>query len=186
MGVAPLKIAVMSDLHLEFENRPICDAEWNRTYALREATPGHPKQGPYLGDLVADARGVDLVVLAGDIALGADGVGYADAVARFANAPVVYVTHHAPLLEANPPEYRGGELAPAFVSDMRAEIEAWKPDLWVFGHTHHDVDLVVGKTRVVSQQRGYVGAEPGATAFRPKLVDLDDLPLDDEPTGPKI
>jgi predicted phosphodiesterase len=299
----------MSDLHLEFESRSICDPEWNRTCALREATHGHPKQGPYLGDLVAEAQGVDLVVLAGDIALGAEGMVYADEVARFVYAPVVYVmgnhegyrgsniddlademrrlaagthgrvhflenavawfgdvavlgatlwtdyaangagdddiahamnaawnrlndhrhcrlrgsaftpdaarglhqtsrkwldrtisgiriaepqarivivTHHAPILEANPPEHRGGELAPAFVSDMRAEIEAWKPDLWVFGHTHHDVDLVVGKTRVVSQQRGYVGVEPGATAFRPKLVDLDDLPLDDEPTGPKV
>jgi Icc-related predicted phosphoesterase len=299
----------MSDLHLEFENRSICDPEWNRTCGLREAMPGHPKQGPYLGDLVADAQGVDLVVLAGDIALGADGMVYADEVARFVNAPVVYVmgnhegyrgsniddladkmrrlaaetegrvhflenavarfgdvavlgatlwtdyaangtkdddiahamnaalnslndhrkcrlrgrpftpdaarglhetsrkwldktisgiciaelqarivvvTHHAPILDANPPEYRGGHLAPAFVSDMRAEIEAWKPELWVFGHTHHNVDLAVGKTRVVSQQRGYVGVEPGAAAFRPKLVDLDALTLDDAPTGPKI
>jgi hypothetical protein len=56
----------------------------------------------------------------------------------------------------------------------------------VFGHTHHDVDLAVGNTRVVSRQRGYVGADPGPTAFRPKLVDLDALTRDDDPTGPKI
>jgi hypothetical protein len=47
---------------------------------------------------------------------------------------VVVVTHHGPIPDANPPQYRGGELVPAFVSDLRSEILEWQPDLW-FGGT---------------------------------------------------
>jgi hypothetical protein len=87
-------------------------------------------------------------------------------------AKIVIVTHHAPILEANPPQYQGGSLAPAFVSDMRAEIEAWRPALWVFGHTHHDVDTRIGETRLLSRQRGYFGLEESALEFKPAIVEL--------------
>jgi hypothetical protein len=33
------------------------------------------------------------------------------------DAKIVVATHHAPILEANPPQYRGGALAPAFTSN---------------------------------------------------------------------
>jgi Icc-related predicted phosphoesterase len=88
------------------------------------------------------------------------------------NAQIVIVTHHAPILEANPPQYQGGVLAPAFVSDMRAEIEAWRPVLWVFGHTHYDVDMMIGETRLLSRLRGYVGLEASALDFRPAIVEI--------------
>jgi len=87
-------------------------------------------------------------------------------------AKIVIVTHHAPILEANQPQYHGGSLSPAFVSDMRAEIEAWRPALWVFGHTHHDVDMTIGETRLVSRQRGYVGIEASASDFQPAIVEI--------------
>lgn len=77
----------MSDLHLEFEPPKSPGADWSRLTAARKTQPGHPSLGP-------DLRGIsdaDLVVLAGDIAQGTDGVAYADALASFANRPVVYV-----------------------------------------------------------------------------------------------
>lgn len=69
-------------------------------------------------------------------------------------------------------EYRDSPLAPAFTSDMEAEIRAWAPDLWVFGHTHHSTDMVIGTTRLVAAQRGYVGNEAGAASFRPLVVSI--------------
>jgi hypothetical protein len=83
---------------------------------------------------------------------------------------VVIATHHAPLLEANPPQHQGGELTPAFVSDLRQEILDWAPDLWVFGHTHFSMRDRIGKSELVSCQRGYVGIEAGADIFVPELV----------------
>jgi hypothetical protein len=83
---------------------------------------------------------------------------------------VVVVTHHGPIPDANPPQYRGGELVPAFVSDLRSEILEWQPDLWVWGHTHHSMRDRLGRTELVSAQRGYIGSEEGADSFVPELV----------------
>jgi len=89
-----------------------------------------------------------------------------------ADATLVVVTHHAPIPDANPPEYRGGRLAPAFVSDLRPEIEAWQPDIWIWGHTHYSMDRTAGCTRLVSAQRGYVCVESGADEFVPVIVEI--------------
>jgi len=35
-----------------------------------------------------------------------------------------------------------------------------KPNLWVFGHTHGNVDITLGETRIVSNQRGYIPEAP--------------------------
>lgn len=83
---------------------------------------------------------------------------------------VIAITHHAVLRAAIPPQYRGSPLSPAFASDLEEELREWMPDLWVYGHTHHPLDTVVGNTRVVSAPRGYIGAEPEAEAFRPMVI----------------
>ena len=55
---------------------------------------------------------------------------------------------------------------------MRADIEGWHPTLWVFGHTHFDVDEMIGETRMLSRQRGYIGQEIGTVDFRPAVVEI--------------
>jgi hypothetical protein len=87
------------------------------------------------------------------------------------NARILVVTHHAPIPEANG-EFIGGKLCPAFASDMTAEILDWCPTAWFFGHTHISLDKIVGNTRVVSAQRGYVCQEPGAEDFLPKILEV--------------
>jgi hypothetical protein len=85
---------------------------------------------------------------------------------------VVIMTHHAPIPDANPPQYRGGKLAPAFVSDLRQEILDWQPDVWVWGHTHYSMRGKLGRTELVSAQRGYIGTEEGAERFVPTVVEV--------------
>jgi len=77
----------MSDLHLEFEPPKSRGPDWPRLVAARAAQAGHPASGPDLRGL----SDVGLVVLAGDIAQGTDGVAYAEAVSVFAGRPVIYV-----------------------------------------------------------------------------------------------
>lgn len=82
----------MSDLHNEFEREggpgdPT--PAWLDLRAKREGMAGHPDVGPMLGHLRGE--GIDLVVMAGDIDLESHGVAYADRVASFLGAPVVYV-----------------------------------------------------------------------------------------------
>ena len=85
---------------------------------------------------------------------------------------LIVMTHHAPIDGASAPEFRSDELAPAFGSDLRREIETWKPDLWVWGHTHWSVRTQIGGTILASAQRGYIGQERGADKFVPTIIDL--------------
>lgn len=67
----------------------------------------------------------------------------------------VVVTHHAPLREANHPQFVGGVMTPAFVSNLSDLIDAHDVAAWIFGHTHACIDLHRGGTRIVSNQLGY-------------------------------
>jgi hypothetical protein len=70
----------------------------------------------------------------------------------------VVVTHHAPT-----PHVLGdkqeGHLSAAYANSWPELIE--KADLWVFGHTHRDVDEELAGCRVVSNPRGYPSEDTG-------------------------
>lgn len=67
----------------------------------------------------------------------------------------VVISHHAPSVRSENPKYINSALSPAFISDLEQLILDYQPDLWVHGHTHHNVDYKLGKSRVVSNQKGY-------------------------------
>ena len=82
-----MRIAYMSDLHLEFEPPYPSTSGWEALRRAREALPGHPDRGPLLKPLF----GSDLVILAGDIDLGLKAIAYGEQVAAFVGCPVIMV-----------------------------------------------------------------------------------------------
>ena len=82
---------------------------------------------------------------------------------------IVVVTHHAPSMRSVESKYRDDIVTTAFASDFDEFIETKQPALWVHGHVHHQVDYVVGKTRVVVNPRGYPG-EASFRTFKPALI----------------
>lgn len=93
---------------------------------------------------------------------------------RFAqphDGPTVVVTHFAPARGSIHPRFAGSVINPCFVSDLEAQILRWQPQLWLHGHTHDSFDYRVGRTRVVSNPRGYApGGVVENAAFDPSLV----------------
>jgi hypothetical protein len=81
------RILFMSDLHLEMERSRLPVPGWPAFLARHKAAAAHPARGPMLDE----AGPVDLVILAGDIHNGLRGIVYADQVARYLSAPVVYI-----------------------------------------------------------------------------------------------
>lgn len=73
----------------------------------------------------------------------------------------VVVTHHAPSITyGRHPDFEIDTLTGAFVSDLEDLFPA--VDLWIWGRTHASVDAQSGRTRLVSNQRGYPRQEvPG-------------------------
>ena len=77
------------------------------------------------------------------------------------SGPTVVVTHHAPISDAFKPSERNAMLAPAYATDLTDFITAKKPELWIYGHTHHANDTQIATTRLVSNPRGYGGEQTG-------------------------
>jgi predicted phosphodiesterase len=81
------RILYMSDLHLELERWRLSMPGWQDFLTRRRAARNHPWRGP----LLLGIEKIDLVVLAGDIHTGLRGIVYAEQLADYFSAPVVYV-----------------------------------------------------------------------------------------------
>lgn len=79
----------------------------------------------------------------------------------------VVVSHHGPSLKCQHKQYRFSEISAAFISDFDALVQ--KADLWIYGHTHSNLDTKVGNCHLVSNQQGYPG-ENIPVPFRPDWV----------------
>jgi predicted phosphodiesterase len=78
----------------------------------------------------------------------------------------VVISHHGPHLLCQHPAFPFDHFATAFLSDLSVLVE--QADLWCFGHTHANLDVQMGKCRLVSNQRGYPGE--GVAGFDPARV----------------
>jgi predicted phosphodiesterase len=81
------RILYMSDLHMEMERWRLSIPGWQDFLARHRDARKHPLRGPLLMGL----GDIDLVVLAGDIHTGLRGAVYAEQLADYFEAPVVYV-----------------------------------------------------------------------------------------------
>ncbi|KZW00679.1 Ser/Thr protein phosphatase superfamily protein [Exidia glandulosa HHB12029] len=88
---------------------------------------------------------------------------------------VVVMTHHAPTLQGtSDPKYIGGPTNSAFATELVGG-PCWRNNVkvWMFGHTHWNLDEVRDGVRVVSNQRGY---GHGGGGFDPtKVIDLSSV-----------
>lgn len=85
--------------------------------------------------------------------------------------PTVVVTHHAPSSKSLPDSRQRELLSAAYASNMDELVDGGGASLWVHGHIHHPVDYKIGRTRIVSNPRGYPDERP--CGFDPgKVVDL--------------
>lgn len=69
--------------------------------------------------------------------------------------PTVVVTHHGPHPRSIHKRFARHPLNPAFISDLSEQLNRWAPNLWIHGHVHNRFDYRVGKTRIVTNPRGY-------------------------------
>ncbi len=84
----------------------------------------------------------------------------------------IVVTHFAPLPASSSPIYASDLASNYMFSDLSGFIGERGPNLWIYGHTHFENDRTIGETRVVSNQRGYVGIEKSAFGYKPKIVEI--------------
>lgn len=67
----------------------------------------------------------------------------------------IAITHMLPTFLSVHPSWAGSQTNAFFVSDVEDLILERKPKLWIHGHSHTHMDVMVGSTRVVNNPFGY-------------------------------
>lgn len=79
-----------------------------------------------------------------------------DAVACSTARYKVVVTHHVPSFQMLCPKFKGSLANGAFTVELSDYIKESGIDYWIYGHSHYNIDKVIGRTHCVSNQLGYV------------------------------
>ena len=69
---------------------------------------------------------------------------------------IVVVTHHLPTRQVVAPQHQDSLINSAFVTELGDFIANSRIDVWIYGHSHTNIDTTIGKTKIVSNQLGYV------------------------------
>lgn len=77
---------------------------------------------------------------------------------------IVVATHHVPSFQLMAPEFEGSTLNGAFTVELEKLIEA-HPQIthWIYGHSHRNINKIIGTTHCLSNQLGYVFANEHTT-----------------------
>ena len=87
---------------------------------------------------------------------------------------IVVVTHHLPTLSVVAAQHMGSVLNGAFATELGNFIADSRIDVWIYGHSHTNIDITIGNTRIVCNQFGYVdNYEHYKNGFVPdKIIEL--------------
>ena len=69
---------------------------------------------------------------------------------------IMVVTHHLPTMAVVAPEHKRSLLNSAFATELGDFIADSRIDAWIFGHSHANEEAIIGNTRLVCNQLGYV------------------------------
>lgn len=68
----------------------------------------------------------------------------------------VVVSHHVPSFSLMSPEFDGSAINGAFTVELSDYIEHSGIDCWIYGHSHRNINKLIGNTWCVCNQLGYV------------------------------
>ena len=85
---------------------------------------------------------------------------------------IVVVTHHLPTFAAIDKRYSGDPLNVAFATELGNYIADSRINAWVYGHAHHQTDLMIGNTHLVSNPLGYVFTGEHATFNDSAVIEI--------------
>jgi hypothetical protein len=86
---------------------------------------------------------------------------YIDAeLVKFHDGPSLVLTHHAATIEAVAPQFQRSLTSAAYASELLPIVDRHQPRWWVSGHTHISMNLLRGRTRMISNPCGYADENP--------------------------
>lgn len=68
----------------------------------------------------------------------------------------IVVSHHVPSFKMQSPKFKDSKVNGAFTVELEYFIQTSGIDYWIFGHSHYNIDVLIGSTLCLSNQLGYV------------------------------
>lgn len=68
----------------------------------------------------------------------------------------IVLTHHVPTQQCTANEFRDSAINGAFTVELGNYIADSDIDYWIYGHSHRNIDAQIGKTKIISNQLGYI------------------------------
>ena len=81
---------------------------------------------------------------------------FEDAVKESRADNIIVATHHVPSFALMDDEFNGSPINGAFTSELGDFIADSKIKYWIYGHSHRNISRLIGNTRCVCNQLGYV------------------------------
>lgn len=85
---------------------------------------------------------------------------------------IIVVTHHVPSFQLSSPDYEGSKINGAFTVELEQYIENCPVEYWIYGHSHRNVNKLIGRTKCVSNQLGYVFQNEHHTFDSQKIIEV--------------
>lgn len=86
---------------------------------------------------------------------------------------IIVATHHVPSYELVSPDFLGSPINGAFTAEMGHFIAYSHIDYWIYGHSHRNIDKVIGNTKCISNQLGYVSHGENKFFHSARYIELE-------------
>jgi UDP-2,3-diacylglucosamine pyrophosphatase LpxH len=85
---------------------------------------------------------------------------------------IVVATHHVPSFELMAKEFQNSRINGAFTCELGNYISDNRIDYWIYGHSHRNINKIIGNTKCVTNQLGYVSHSEHLTFEREKIIEI--------------
>ena len=86
---------------------------------------------------------------------------------------IIVITHHVPSFQLSSPDFKDSRINGAFTVELRDYIEKSPVEYWIYGHSHRNIDRVIGNTRCITNQLGYISHNEHLTFSPEKMIKID-------------
>lgn len=94
------------------------------------------------------------------------------AVSESKAAHKIVVSHHVPSFKMLCPKFKDSKTNGAFTVELEDFIKTSGIDYWIYGHSHYNVDVLIGNTLCLSNQLGYVFNNENNTFRKDAVVEV--------------
>jgi predicted phosphodiesterase len=84
----------------------------------------------------------------------------------------IVVTHHVPSFQLMSPEFLESHINGAFTVELADYIATCGIDYWIYGHSHRNIDKIIGTTSCVCNQFGYAFHNEHLTFDGSKYIEI--------------